>query len=188
MSKLQELIDKLCPHGVEYKELGEVAEMKRGKSITKKQIVEGEYPVVSGGRLPAYYCNQFNREGETITVAGSGAGAGYVQYWSKPIFVCDAFSIKGNNEASTRYLYHFLLSKQNYIYSTKKGGGVPHVHISSIEHMKIPIPPMPVQEEIVRILDLFTELTKELTKELELRKKQYAYYRDKLLAFEELHV
>ena len=184
MSTLSDLIEQLCPEGVEWVELRDAAEMKRGKSITKKEIVEGEYPVISGGKMPAYYCNQFNREGETITVAGSGAGAGYVQYWNEPIFVCDAFSIKGNDFADTRYLFHLLSSKQEYIYSTKKGGGVPHVHISNIEHMKFPLPPLPVQREIVKILDNFTELTAELTAELELRKKQYEFYRDKLLDFE----
>lgn len=177
MTKLEELIQKLCPNGVEHKPLNEVSEMKRGTSITKKDIVEGEIPVVSGGREPAYYCDKYNRDGETITVAGSGAGAGYVQYWTKPIFVCDAFSIQGNPGIQTKYIYYFLTNIQDYIYSTKKGGGVPHVHISSIENVSVPVPPLPVQREIVRILDNFTELTAELTA----RKQQYAYYRDKLL-------
>lgn len=104
MTKLEELIQKLCPNGVEHKPLNEVSEMKRGTSITKKDIVEGEIPVVSGGREPAYYCDKYNRDGETITVAGSGAGAGYVQYWTKPIFVCDAFSIQGNPGIQTKYI------------------------------------------------------------------------------------
>ena len=184
MTKLEELIQKLCPNGVEHKSLNEVSEMKRGTSITKKDIVEGEIPVVSGGREPAYYCDKYNRDGETITVAGSGAGAGYVQYWTKPIFVCDAFSIQGNPGIQTKYIYYFLTNIQDYIYSTKKGGGVPHVHISSIENVSVPVPPLPVQREIVRILDNFTELTTELTAELTARKQQYAYYRDKLLTFE----
>lgn len=181
MTKLEELIQKLCPNGVEHKPLNEVSEMKRGTSITKKDIVEGEIPVVSGGREPAYYCDKYNRDGETITVAGSGAGAGYVQYWTKPIFVCDAFSIQGNPGIQTKYIYYFLTNIQDYIYSTKKGGGVPHVHISSIENVSVPVPPLPVQREIVHILDNFTELTAELTAEITARKQQYAYYRDKLL-------
>lgn len=184
MSKLNELISQFCPDGVEYKRLNEISEMKRGTSVTKKGITEGDIPVISGGREPAYYCDTFNRDGETITVAGSGAGAGYVQYWTIPIFVCDAFSIKGHECIQTKYLYHYLANMQEYIYSTKKGGGVPHVHISSIENVKIPIPPLPVQCEIVRILDNFTELTTELTTELatELtaRKQQYEYYSNAL--------
>lgn len=95
MSKLDELITELCPDGVEYRQLIDVTEMQRGTSLTKKNATEGIYPVISGGTEPAFYCDSYNRENETITVAGSGVGAGYVQYWNEPIFVCDAFSIKG---------------------------------------------------------------------------------------------
>lgn len=183
-SKLEDLIAELCPNGVEYKALSEVSDMKRGTTVTKKSVNPGDIPVISGGREPAYYCDTSNRNGETITVAGSGAGAGFVQYWDKPIFVCDAFSVKGIDDLTlTKFLYYVLLSKQETIYATKKGGGVPHVHISSIENFEIPVPPIEVQSEIVRILDTFTELTENLTAELTDRKKQYEYYRDTLLTF-----
>lgn len=186
MSKLQKLIQELCPYGVEYKPLGDkdVSIMQRGTSLTKKDSIEGIYPVISGGKVPAFYCNQFNREGETITVAGSGAGAGYVQYWNEPIFVCDAFSIKGIGDVSTKYLYYCLTNLQEKIYATKKGGGVPHVHIASIEKFLVPIPPPQVQKEIIHILDDFTNLAAELQAELQARKEQYEYYRNKLLTFE----
>ena len=185
MSKLQELIQKLCPYGVEYKKLGDkqVSIMQRGTSLTKNSSTEGTYPVISGGRIPAFYCDKFNRENETITVAGSGAGAGYVQYWNEPIFVCDAFSIKGCEGVSTKYLYYCLTNLQDKIYATKKGGGVPHVHISSIEDFLIPIPHPDIQEEIVKILDRFAEYAAELQAELQARQEQYEYYRDKLLSF-----
>lgn len=181
MSKLEKLIQQYCPDGVEYKALGEVTIMKRGTSATKGIMQEGNIPVISGGRQPAFYCNASNRTGEVITVAGSGAGAGYVQYWNEPIFVCDAFSIQGNETLNTKYVYYVLTSIQEKIYSTKKGGGVPHVHISSIDKFEIPVPPLPVQEEIVRILDAFTELQAELQAELQKRKQQYNFYRDNLL-------
>ena len=183
MSKLEELIQQYCPDGVEWKTLGEATIMKRGTSATKGIMQEGNIPVISGGRQPAYYCNISNRTGEVITVAGSGAGAGYVQYWNEPIFVCDAFSIQGNETLKTKYVYYVLSSIQEKIYSTKKGGGVPHVHISSIDKFEIPVPPLPVQEEIVRILDTFTELQAELQAELQKRKQQYNYYLDNLLNF-----
>lgn len=188
MSKLRELIDKYCPNGVEYKPLGDkdVSIMQRGTSLTKKDSTEGIYPVISGGKTPAFYCNLSNRNGETITVAGSGAGAGYVQYWNEPIFVCDAFSIKGVGDVSTKYLYYCLVNMQEKIYATKKGGGVPHVHISSIDKFLIPIPPPPVQEEIVKILDRFAEYAAELQAELQARQEQYEYYRNKLLTFNEI--
>lgn len=188
MSKLRELIDKYCPNGVEYKPLGDkdVSIMQRGTSLTKKDSTEGIYPVISGGKTPAFYCDLSNRNGETITVAGSGAGAGYVQYWNEPIFVCDAFSIKGVGDVSTKYLYYCLVNMQEKIYATKKGGGVPHVHISSIDKFLIPIPPPPVQEEIVKILDRFAEYAAELQAELQARQEQYEYYRNKLLTFNKI--
>lgn len=186
MSQLQKLIDELCPNGVEFKKLGEVTLMQRGTSVTKKNAVEGSIPVISGGREPAFYINQANREGETITVAGSGAGAGFVQFWNEPIFVNDAFSVKGTETLLTKYVFYCMKNMQEQISGTQKGGGVPHVHISSIEKFEIPVPPLPVQEEIVRILDKFTTLEAELEAELDCRKRQYEYYRDKLLTFSKL--
>lgn len=73
MSKIDDLIQELCSDGAEYKTLSECCLLKRGKVITRKETREGEYPVVSGGRGPSYYIDKFNRRGETITVAGSGA-------------------------------------------------------------------------------------------------------------------
>lgn len=174
---------------VEYKRLGDkqVSIMQRGTSLTKNNSTEGAYPVISGGRVPAFYCDKFNREGETITVAGSGAGAGYVQYWNEPIFVCDAFSIKGCEDVSTKYLYYYLTNLQDKIYATKKGGGVPHVHISSIENFLIPIPHPDIQEHIVSILDKFEALVNDLSRglpaEIAAVQEQYEYYRNKLLSF-----
>ena len=173
-----------CP--VEWKELGEVAFLKRGKTITYKTATDGPYPVISGGQKPAYFHGEFNREGETITVAGSGAYAGFVMYWKEPIFVSDAFSIKPFEEMlSTKYLYHCLLEKQEIIFSLKKGSGVPHVYPKDVSKLLIPIPPLEIQEKIVQKLDKMTEYVTELTSELISRKKQYSFYRDKLLSFDD---
>lgn len=132
---------------VVWKQLGEVAELKRGTTITKKNSNEGIYPVISGGQQPAYYIDQFNRDGETITVAGSGAYAGFVMYWNEPIFVGDAFSIKANEEqVLPRYIYHFLLSIQEKIHDLKSGGGVPHVYAKDVARFVIPLPPLSVQQ------------------------------------------
>ena len=185
MSRLYDLIQQLCPNGVPYKTLGEVCIMERGSAITRKTSDDGAIPVIAGGQRPAYYCAKANRFKPCVTVAGSGAYAGFVAYWETPIFVSDAFSVMGGEQCSTKYIYHVLKNMQERIYATKKGGGVPHVHISSISHFRIPVPPMAVQEEIVRILDTFTALEAELEAELEARKKQYAYWRERLLTFDD---
>ena len=172
---------------VVWKPLGEVAELKRGTTITKKTSNEGIYPVISGGQQPAYYIDQFNRDGETITVAGSGAYAGFVMYWNEPIFVGDAFSVKADEkQVLPRFIYHFLLSIQEKIYDLKSGGGVPHVYAKDVARFVIPLPPLSVQQEIVRILDKFTQLEAELEAELDCRKRQYEYYRNKLLTFNDI--
>ena len=189
-------IDKLLQGAeVEWKLLGEVAELKRGTSITKKTSTEGKYPVISGGQQPAYYIDKFNREGETLTVAGSGAYAGFVMYWNEPIFVSDAFSIKANEEqVLPRYIYHFLLNIQEKIHDLKAGGGVPHVYAKDVARFLIPIPcptdtkkSLEIQRKLVEVLDKFTELEAELEAELDCRKRQYEYYRNKLLAFDMLN-
>lgn len=183
MSKLHDLITKLCPDGVEYRNLYDVAHFSRGKTITARDAVAGTVPVVAGGQKPAYYHNVSNRPAGTITVAGSGAYAGYVSLWKTPIWLSDAFSITPNDEheLSTAFLYQFLKLNQNWIYAKKKGSGVPHVHGADLSRLQVPVPPIEVQHEVVRILDAFTELEAELEAELTGRKEQYEYYRDRLL-------
>lgn len=82
LSFMEKLLDGV---EVEWKALGEVAQIKRGTSITKSSVVDGDVPVIAGGRTPAYYHNISNRNGQTIVIAGSGAYAGFVSWWEQPI-------------------------------------------------------------------------------------------------------
>lgn len=185
MNKIQQLLATLCPNGVEWKTLGKVCEFKRGNSITEATAVCGDIPVIAGGQQPAYYHNVFNRNGETIVISGSGAYAGFVSYWTQPIFVSDAFSIAAKDNCMIpKYLYYYLKHIQNAIHATKRGSGTPHVRPASIADFPIPVPPLVIQEEIVKILDKFSLLSAELEAELESRKKQYDYYRNRLLSFD----
>ncbi len=186
MSHIEDLISHHCPNDVEQKLISDVATLERGKYISKKTAIPGDIPVIAGGRGPAYWHNESNRTGELLTVAGSGAYAGFVQYWDSPIFVSDAFSITTNPQLKSRFLYHWLKNKQDFLHSLKKGSGVPHVYPKDIAKLKIPVPPLEVQDEIVRILDSFTKLEAELGAELEARRKQYEYYRASLLSLENL--
>lgn len=184
MKNLETLIQELCPNGVEFVKLGDCCSFKRGTTITAKNAIPGDVPVLAGGQKPAYYHNEANRTGETIVVAGSGAYAGFVSYWTIPVFLSDSFSVEPDDRLVVKFVYYFLKNIQQKIFATKKGSGVPHVHGSSIEKFEIPLPPIEVQTEIVRILDKFTSLEAELEAELDCRKRQYEYYRDKLLSFE----
>ena len=183
MSKLQELIDRLCPNGVDFKPLGEVCEFQRGDTLSSKDAIEGDVPVMAGGQKPSCYHNVANRSGETIVVAGSGAYAGFVTYWNIPVFVSDAFTVNPSNCMLPKYVFYFLKNNQEKIHATKKGAGVPHVHGKDIAKFLIPVPPIEVQEEIVKILDRFADYAAELQAELQARKEQYEYYRNLLLTF-----
>lgn len=182
MTHIEQMIQDMCPNGVEFKTLGEVCEMKRGSTITANQAEDGDIPVIAGGQKPAYFHNQSNREGKNITVAGSGAYAGYVAYWEQPIFVSDAFTVTPKEAfLDIKFVYYFLTNIQDKIYHTKKGSGVPHVHPSSIADFEIPLPPLEIQKKIVECLDKFSALAAELQAELQMRRKQYEYYRTQLL-------
>ena len=182
LNYIEKLVAELCPDGVEYVELGGVTVIKRGKSLTKKNTLPGNIPVIAGGRSPAYYHSTSNRQGPVIVVAGSGAYAGYVSYWESDIYASDAFSVKPKDSdlTSIKYIYYFLSSQQNKLYRLQSGSGVPHVYPRDFNKLIIPFPPLEVQNAIVEILDKFTKLEAELEAELAARRAQYEYYRNLL--------
>ncbi|QQW82263.1 restriction endonuclease subunit S [Helicobacter pylori] len=188
MHKIERLLQTLAPKGVEFRKLGEVCDFQKGKSITKKAITFGKVPVISGGRQPAYYHNEANRSGETIAISSSGVYAGYVSYWDIPVFLADSFSVSPKQKnLIPKYLFHYLTTQQDAIHATKSTGGIPHVYSKDLQNFLIPIPPLEIQQEIVKILDAFTELNTELNTELKARKKQYQYYQNMLLDFKGIH-
>lgn len=135
--------------------LKEICDIQKGTSITKADTVEGDIPVIAGGQEPAYYHNQSNREGNIITVSASGAYAGFVSYFDIPIFASDCTTIKSNDEekALTKYIFYVLKSRQEDLYKLQRGAGQPHVYPNDLANIQIPIPPLPVQQELVVRLD-----------------------------------
>ena len=190
MSKLDDLIKELCPNGVEYKKTNSFCEIKTGKGITSKDSSEnGEYPIISGGKTPMGYYDKYNREGNTVTISRVGANAGFVLFLEEKFYLNDkCFSVipfeEYKNTIIPKYLYYFFKNIENQIVALQSEGGVPTINTQKVGNLEIPVPPLPVQEEIVRILDTFTSLTAELTAELTARRKQYEYYRDSLLTRE----
>lgn len=185
MSKLQELINKLCPNGVEFKPLGEVCEIKTGKGITKNDATGGgNYPIISGGQTPMGYYHEYNRGPKTVTISRVGAYAGFVSFIEEPFYLNDkCFSIIPINDFQTlinsRFLFHHLKNKEETIKNLQSEGGVPTINTKKVGSIMIPVPPIEVQEEIVRILDSFSDYAAEL----QARKQQYEYYRNLLLTF-----
>jgi len=172
---------------VEWKTLGEVAELKKGKQLNKELLSEnGLYPAYNGGVSYSGFTDNFNFNENTIIISQGGASAGYVNFITTKFYAnahCYVVLPK-KTMIKNRYLYHFLKLNQEKLTNKQHGAGIPALKPSEVLDIQIPIPPLHVQEEIVRILDTFTELTAELKAELTARKKQYEYYRNKLLTFE----
>lgn len=189
MSKLKELIDKYSPNGVEYKKLGDFCEIKTGKGITKADaILGGTYPIISGGQSPMGYYHKSNRCANTVTISRVGAYAGYVSHILEDFYLNDkCFSVIPVIEnVSNRFLFYILKSKENKIKELQSEGGVPTINTAKVSSLEIPIPPIEIQEEIVKILDRFAEYAAELQAELQARQEQYEYFRNKLLTFNEI--
>lgn len=183
MNKLDELIKELCPNGVEYKELSYCAEVLRGKRLTKKELKNnGEYPVYHGGLEPLGFYDDYNREAQTTMVINVGASAGSVGFCDKKFWSSDGcYCIKSNEKLLSKFIYYVLYNSEFYFVSKVRYAGIPTLDKKIVENFMVPIPPLPIQKEIVRILDNFTELTAELTAELIARKKQYEYYLKNLI-------
>lgn len=135
--------------------LKEICDIQKGTSITRADTVEGNIPVIAGGQEPAYYHNQSNRDGNIITVSASGAYAGFVSYFDVPIFASDCTTIKSSDEekALTKYIFYVLKSRQEDLYKLQRGAGQPHVYPNDLANSQIPLPPLPVQQELVARLD-----------------------------------
>ncbi len=209
MSKLQQLIDELCPDGVEYHPIG--------MESVSKDIIAGATPSKSvasyweGGTIPWMSSGEVNngtiyetttritqeaydscstklvpKNSIVVALAGQGKTRGKVARTRIPLCTNQSLAtIIPSEQMSCDFLFHYLNSKYAELRSISSGdGNRGGLTLSMIRSFKIPVPPLPVQEEIVRILDTFTELEAELEAELVRRKQQYAYYREQLLTFD----
>ncbi|WP_270980524.1 restriction endonuclease subunit S [Campylobacter upsaliensis] len=192
---LESLLKQHCPNGVEFKELGElelnkILNLGRGKIISQNDLKNcpGEYPVYSSsatknGEIGKYGKYMFDDERITWSIDGGGKFfyRNHLKY--SVTNVCGWIKVINLDELNTKFLFYALINewvKKKFNY-TKKA----HPSIIKKEYC-IPLPPLEIQQKIVEILDAFTELQAELQAELHARRKQYEYYRNKLLSFEEL--
>ena len=180
------------PHGfnVIWRKLGEVCDIKTGKGVTKKDAVkEGEYPIISGGMTPMGYIDKYNREANTVTVSRVGANAGFVNYLFEKFYLNDkCFSVIPQvKDIDAKFLFYVLKNREQQIVALQSLGGVPTINTTKLGSIEIPLPPLSEQARIVEILDKFDTLTNSISEglplEIQLRKQQYEYYREQLLAF-----
>ena len=198
MSELSYLEKFLDGVEVEWLPLGEVSALRRGRVMSKGYLTEnfGPYPVYSSqtannGKIGSI--NTFDFDGEYISWTTDGANAGTVFYRTGKFSitnVCGLITLKSKYSLIYKFLFYWLtIEAKKHVYS---GMGNPKLMSHQVENIPVPIPcpdnpekSLAIQSEIVRILDKFTALTAELTAELNMRKKQYNYYRDQLLSFKE---
>ena len=190
MNRIERLLQELCPEGVEYRKLGEVCEIldSKRKPVAKGRRTSGIYPYYGANGIQDYV-DDYIFDGTFILLGEDGS---VINSDKSPVLNWAVGKIWVNNHAhilaeissiaKLRYLYFAL---QAIDVSGIVRGTPPKLNQENMRNIEIPIPPLPIQEEIVRILDHFTELTAELQAELQARKEQYEYYRNKLLTFEE---
>ena len=129
------------------KNLNEIAFLKKGTSISKAKVKEGIIPVIASGKEFAYYHNESNRKGDVITIGASGE-AGYLWYHNYPIWASDSITIEGNKGILTKYLFLFLKTfNQKYIFGLARGQNQKHVYEKDLENIKIPLPPLDIQQK-----------------------------------------
>ncbi|MBQ5516693.1 MAG: restriction endonuclease subunit S, partial [Acetobacter sp.] len=195
MSRIFELLERYCGEGVEWKALGEAFTRIRGTPITAMKMKEianpaGDIRIFAGGKTVIDAFEKDIPKANITTVPAvlvQSRGIVDFVFYEKPFtFKNEMWAYTTNEKITVKFLYYVLKNNVDYFRSlTTKMGAFPQISLKDTETFKIPLPPLEVQREVVGILDLFTELTAELTAELELRKKQYAYYREVLLSFDE---
>ena len=148
--------------------LGDMLLVKKGDYITKKEAKEGIYPVILGGKEPAYYIDRYNHTGKAIVISRSGASAGYVSYWNEPIFVTDGFLIEPKDNVTFEFLYYTLKSKQRLLHSSQKGAAIPHVTPALINDIDALLPSFPIQRRIAEVLSRYDTLIENYQRQIKL--------------------
>lgn len=179
MSKLDKLIVELCPNGVVYKELQDVLKIKNGKDY--KGFLDGDIPVYGSGGIMTYI-DHYAYDKPSVLIPRKGS-IDKLYYVDSPFWNVDTIFYTEIDEKQVvpRYVYHCLA--REHLERLNTAGGVPSLTQKVLNKVKIPVPPLEVQREIVHILDEFTLLSAELSAELQARQNQYEYYRDLLLTF-----
>ena len=175
-------------NNVNIKSLEEIVEIKRGRRLVRKELSgTGRYAVFQNSMTPLGYFDNSNVDGDSTFIISAGA-AGEIGYSSVDFWAADdIYYFIPSTMVCSKYLYYFLLTKQSAIKGQVRRASVPRLAKSAFAKIQIPIPSLSEQQRIVSILDKFDTLTisisEGLPKEIELRRKQYEYYREQLLSF-----
>ena len=209
MSRLAELIEELCPDGVEYRPLGEIADLQRGSGMPKKLFVDEGIPAIHYGHIftkygihtkcAAAYLAPEDADKLTRVYPGdlvvANTSENLEDVGKGVVWLGEAEGVTGGHATVVRsktvdsvFLSYFLRTEDFALKKRKYSQGTKVVELSAtnLSKIDIPVPPLEVQREIVRILDQFTTLEAELEAELEARRAQYEHYRNHLLSYDSL--
>jgi type I restriction enzyme S subunit len=167
--------------------LGSICSISRGKRLIRSQLNKnGKYPVYQNSLIPLGYFNETNEEANTTFVISAGA-AGEIGFSKQPFWKADDVWTMSSEFINQRFLYYMLLSNQSKIKGQVRKASIPRLSKNVIENLTVCLPESEGQSRIVSVLDKFDTLinsiSEGLPKEIELRQKQYEYFRDKLLSF-----
>ncbi len=203
MNRIDELIAELCPEGVEFKALGEISELVRGNGMPKSDFSESGIGCIHYGQIYTYYgvwateTISFVSPQKAAPLAKVEPGDVIITNTSENIEdVCKSVAWLGESQIVTgghatvikhqqdaKYLSYYFRTPEFFAQKKKHATGTKVIDVSakSLAKIRIPVPPIEVQREIVKVLDTFTQLEAELEAELEARRRQYQYYRDALV-------
>lgn len=141
-----EVLKREIPAGWEVTTLGAIHTVKKGELITKKTAEKGSIKVVAAGLDYSYFHSRPNNKRNTITISGSGASAGFVNYWREPIFASDCITVRGATDADTLLAHQYLQLIQEYIFKQARGSAQPHVYPNDISTLNYLVPPKQLVE------------------------------------------
>ena len=184
MESIEQMIKRLCPEGVKFVKLGEITTIKNGKD--HKPYNDGDVPVYGSGGIMRKI-DTFIYDKSSVLLPRKGS-LGNVLFVDEPFWTVDTmfWTIIDTTRINEKFLFYYLKNYHIEKLSLTNGGAVPSLTQSQLNIIEIPLPPKEIQNRIVEVLDKMTTLTVELEAELEARKQQYEYYRNKLLTFNEI--
>ena len=189
MSKIDELIKKLCPNGVKYEPLVNLCgTITTGRLNANEMVENGEYPFFTCDSNP-FRIDKYAFDEEAILISGNGSQVGHINYYKGKFNAYQRTYVLYNfKQIEVKFLLHYLSGYlRNYIMIHSKKGSVPYITLPMLQNFSVPVPPLEVQCEIVHILDDFTLLSAELSAELKAREKQYKEYINILLSEKNIH-
>ena len=186
MSKIEGMLKRLCPNGVERKPLVQAVSVKRGVRVVKQQLAEtGVYPVYQNCLTAMGYYAESHCSGDTafVIAAGAAGSVGYcdVDFWAAD----DCYYMVAPKEINNKFLYYTMKSKEPLLLSKVRKASVPRLARDVVESMEIPLPPRPVQDEIVKALDAMDAVVKSLEEERAARQEQFEALRERMINFDE---